>query len=78
MPYRCRFKIWINKYQIRKYNKQSLNKPKALSAKVEEFKTRKEVIKAQSTSAEAQVKINESVTGISEEMHDVGVALNRG
>jgi phage shock protein A len=50
---------------------------KRLSAKVEEFKTRKEVIKAQYSSAEAQVKINESVTGISEEMHDVGVALNR-
>jgi phage shock protein A len=50
---------------------------KRLSAKVEEFKTRKEVIKAQYSSAEAQVKINESVTGISEEMHDVGMALNR-
>jgi phage shock protein A len=50
---------------------------KRLSAKVEEFKTRKEVIKAQYSSAEAQVRINESVTGISEEMHDVGMALNR-
>ena len=48
-----------------------------LSAKVEEFKTRKEVIKAQYSSAEAQVRIKESVTGISEEMSDVGVSLNR-
>jgi phage shock protein A len=48
-----------------------------LSAKVEEFKTRKEVIKAQYSSAKAQVKITESVTGISEEMHDVGAALDR-
>jgi phage shock protein A len=50
---------------------------KRLSAKVEEFKTRKEVIKAQYSSAEAQVRIKESVTGISEEMSDVGVSLNR-
>jgi phage shock protein A len=48
-----------------------------LSAKVEEFKTRKEVIKAQYSSAEAQVRIKESVTGISEEMSDVGLSLNR-
>src|SRR5919198_941162 len=48
-----------------------------LSAKVEEFNTRKEVIKAQYSSAEAQVRIKESVTGISEEMSDVGVSLER-
>ena len=53
------------------------NTERRLAAKVEEFKTRKEVIKAQYSSAEAQVKINESVTGISEEMHDVGMALDR-
>ena len=53
------------------------NTERRLSAKVEEFKTRKEVIKAQYSSAKAQVKINESVTGISEEMHDVGMALDR-
>ena len=44
---------------------------------VEWFKTRKEVIKAEYSSAQAQVKINESVTGISEEMDDVGTALDR-
>jgi phage shock protein A len=48
-----------------------------LSTKVEEFKIRKEVIKAQYSSAEAQVRIKESITGISEEMSDVGVSLNR-
>jgi phage shock protein A len=48
-----------------------------LSSKVEEFKTRKEVIKAQYSSAEAQVRIKESITGISEEMSDIGVSLNR-
>lgn len=50
---------------------------KRLSTKVEIFRTRKESIKAQYSAAEAQVKINESVTGISEEMADVGLALER-
>jgi len=36
---------------------------KRLSTKVEIFRTRKESIKAQYSAAEAQVKINESVTG---------------
>ncbi len=48
-----------------------------LSAKVEAFRTRKEVIKAQYSSAAAQVKIGEAATGISEEMADVGMAVDR-
>ena len=48
-----------------------------LAAKVESFRTQKEVIKAQYTAAEAQVKIGEATTGISEEMADVGMALDR-
>jgi phage shock protein A len=50
---------------------------KRLSTKVEEFRSKKEVIKAQYTAAEAQVRIKESITGISEEMADVGMAMNR-
>ncbi len=50
---------------------------KRLSTKVQEFKSRKEVIKAKYSSAEAQVRIKESLTGISEEMSDVGIAMNR-
>lgn len=50
---------------------------KRLSTKVEEFRSKKEVIKAQYTAAEAQVRIKENVTGISEEMADVGMAMNR-
>src|SRR5690349_22103986 len=48
-----------------------------LTAKVEAFRTRKEVIKAQYTAAEAQVKIGEAQTGLSEEMADVGLAVQR-
>jgi len=50
---------------------------KRLSTKVEEFRSKKEVIKAQYTAAEAQVRIKENLTGISEEMADVGVAMNK-
>ncbi len=48
-----------------------------LSDKVEAFRTQKEVIKAQYSAAEAQVKIGESLTGLSEEMADVGMAVDR-
>ncbi len=50
---------------------------KRLSVKVEQFKLQKEVIKAKYTAAEAEVKIKESVTGISEEMIDIGYAIQR-
>ena len=48
-----------------------------LQAKVEAFRTRKETIKATYTAAEAQTRINEAVSGISEEMGDVGLAVQR-
>jgi phage shock protein A len=48
-----------------------------LSLKIESFKTRKETIKAQYSAAEASVKIGEAATGISEEMADVGLAIER-
>jgi phage shock protein A len=48
-----------------------------LAIKVESFRTKKETIKAQYSAADAQVKVTESVTGISEEMADVGMAVQR-
>jgi phage shock protein A len=50
---------------------------KRLSTKIEVFRTRKETIKAEYSAAEAQVKISESVSGISEEMADVGMSIER-
>jgi phage shock protein A len=44
---------------------------------VDSFRTRKETIKATYTAAEAQTKINEAFSGISEEMGDVGLAIQR-
>lgn len=48
-----------------------------LQAKVESFRTQKETIKATYTAAEAQTKIGEAVSGISEEMGDTGMAMQR-
>jgi len=48
-----------------------------MSAKVEAFRTQKEVIKAQYSAAEAQVRISEAATGVGEEMADIGLAMQR-
>src|SRR5579859_481164 len=48
-----------------------------LQAKVEAFRMQKETIKATYTAAEAQSRIGEAVSGISEEMGDVGMAVQR-
>lgn len=48
-----------------------------LQTKIESFRSQKEVIKAQYSAATAQVKIGEAFTGLSEEMTDVGMAIDR-
>jgi phage shock protein A len=63
--------------ELEKQEEKLIASEKRLSTKVEVFRTRKESIKAQYSAAEAQVRINESVSGISEEMADVGLALER-
>jgi phage shock protein A len=48
-----------------------------LEAKVEDFRTRKETVKASYTAAEAQTRVSEAATGISGEMGDIGTAIQR-
>jgi len=48
-----------------------------LQAKVDAFRTKKETIKATYTAAQAQTQIGEAFSGISEEMGDVGLAIQR-
>jgi len=48
-----------------------------LSSRVEAFRTQKEMVKAQYGAAQAQVKIQEYATGLSEEMTDVNMAVQR-
>jgi phage shock protein A len=49
----------------------------ALQKKVNDFRTKKEVMKAQYTAAEAMTSVNESVAGISTTFGDSGAALQR-
>ena len=48
-----------------------------LVAKVDAFRSRKEIIKAQYNAAQAQVRIGSALSGISEEMGDVQLAVER-
>ena len=48
-----------------------------LQAKVDSFRTQKETIKATYTAAEAQTRIGEAFSGLSDELGDVGLAVQR-
>ena len=48
-----------------------------LQSKVESFRTRKEIIKAQYSAAQAQVRIGSALSGVSEEMGDVQLSIER-
>jgi phage shock protein A len=48
-----------------------------LSTQIEAFAARQEVIRARYSAAEAQVRINEAVTGVSEDFADLAAALQR-
>jgi phage shock protein A len=63
--------------QLEAQQQKLIEGEKTLQAKVESFRTQKEVIKAQYSAAEAQVRIGEAATGIGEEMADVGLAIQR-
>jgi phage shock protein A len=48
-----------------------------LQAKVEALRTKKETIKASYTAAQAQTRVNEAFAGLSDEMGDIGLAVQR-
>jgi len=48
-----------------------------LQSQVDSFRTKKETMKATYTAAEAQTKIGEAVSGISESMSDAGMSMQR-
>jgi phage shock protein A len=60
----------------RKTLAQTENEQK-LRGKIEQFRTKKEVIKAQYSAAEAQVRISEAANGVGEQMADLGLAIQR-
>ncbi len=63
--------------QLKAEENKLVDASRRLEAKVQAFRTRKETIKANYTAAEAQTKVGEAVSGISEEMGDVGLAMER-
>lgn len=50
---------------------------KRLSAHLDALRTRKETIKASYTAAQAQTKVGEALSGLSEEFGDIGAAVQR-
>ena len=50
---------------------------RTISARIQTFRTQKEMVKAQYNAAQAQVKINEAATGISQEMSEMNLAMQR-
>ncbi|HLL80306.1 MAG TPA: PspA/IM30 family protein [Ktedonobacteraceae bacterium] len=63
--------------QLKAQEEKLLSMEKTVTARVEAFRTQKEMVKAQYSAAQAQVKINEAVTGISEEMSEMNLAMQR-
>jgi phage shock protein A len=74
--------VQINGYeqqiaQLRAQEEKLINMERTISSRVEAFRTQKEMVKAQYGAAQAQVKINEAVTGISQEMTEMNLAMQR-
>src|SRR5438128_5469228 len=74
--------VQINSYeqqlaQLKTQEEKLINMERTISARVEAFRTQKEMVKAQYNAAQAQVKINEQVTGISQEMNEMNLAMQR-
>jgi len=74
--------VQINSYeqqiaQLRTQEEKLISMERTVSARIEAFRTQKEMVKAQYGAAQAQVKINEAVTGISQEMSEMNLAMQR-
>lgn len=74
--------VQINSYeqqlaQLKAQEEKLINMERTISGRVEAFRTQKEMVKAQYGAAQAQVKINETITGISQEMTEMNLAMQR-
>src|SRR2546425_11714259 len=63
--------------ELERQQEQLTDNEKKMQAKIETFRTKKEVIKAQYSAAEAQVQISEAANGVGEQMADLGLAIQR-
>jgi len=69
--------ITAQKEQLQGEQDKLVEAEQKLTTKIEAFRIRKETIKAQYTAAEAETKIGEAFSGISDDMASVGVAMDR-
>jgi phage shock protein A len=63
--------------QISDQEQKLVDTSQQLQARVEQFRTKKETMKASYTAAQAQTKVNEAVSGISDSMGSSGAAMQR-
>jgi phage shock protein A len=63
--------------QITEQEQKLVSTSQALQARVEQFRTQKETLKATYTAAEAQTKVGEAVSGISTSAKDAGATMQR-
>lgn len=63
--------------QLKDQEQKLVTMERTISSRVEAFRTQKEMVKAQYGAAQAQVRINEQVTGISQEMSEMNLAMQR-
>jgi phage shock protein A len=63
--------------QLRNQEEKLIQMERNVSSRIEAFRTQKEMVKAQYNAAQAQVKINETITGISQEMSEMNLAMQR-
>ncbi len=63
--------------QLHAQQEKLITMERTVSARIEAFRTQKEMVKAQYSAAQAQVKINETLTGISQEMSEMNQAMQR-
>lgn len=63
--------------QVTEQQEKLVETSQRLQAQVEQFRTKKETLKASYTAAEAQTKVGEAVSGISNSMGDAGATMQR-
>jgi phage shock protein A len=63
--------------ELERQRDQMIDSQRALQAKLDAFRTQKEVVKAQYSAAQAQVELSEATTGVGGQMADVGQAAQR-
>lgn len=69
--------LTIQRDQMAIEEEKILKTQRALQAKVEQFRVRKETVKASYKAAKANTQINEAFSGMNGEFQDVGLALSR-